>query len=268
MKAPFLLLFPNPYNFHPYFILDHQPRPSLLFSTTMRTNLSQRSLTMDSVSSEASEQEEIITLVLDSKKFTTVRKTLMNGSDFFHNLLINRDSFDSVYNIDADPALFPSILAFLRRGIYPIYFDRSSGHDLLRYHALLQEAKYFRIPLLEKWLMEKKYLKAVSIHYSSEWTEKPMAITSSCGSEYSINPTVLEKKTYICPRGIDTHRGKPEACGRQCKNAGAAIANVNTGVIGGGLFFREEQVLKMLLVKKEIAFDDKLLVANIYGEGN
>ncbi|RAL06902.1 uncharacterized protein BO97DRAFT_447229 [Aspergillus homomorphus CBS 101889] len=78
---------------------------------------------------------------------------------------------DGSYFIDADPDLFEHLLRYLRRGIFPIFYDRQKGHDYPKYFALLEEAKYFGIGELVTWLENGTYLRAVDIGYQPISTE-------------------------------------------------------------------------------------------------
>ncbi|RDW85500.1 hypothetical protein BP5796_03825 [Coleophoma crateriformis] len=233
------------------------------------TNSSTSSLPLTESSPEYCPQWQMVTLTLDGSEFTIARNTLINGSGFFKDLLTSDpDDFETDFNIDADATLFPAIVAFLRRGIFPIYYDKDAGHDHIRYHALLQEAKYFRIPPLEKWLGEKRYLKAVRMNYTFDWTDEFAIIQSGTSSQMSFHPTVREKQVYVCPRGIEVHRGKPAACGRQCRNARGSAVNIQTGEAGGNTCFEKEHVLEMLVVKKMMVVDETLLSVEIEESGN
>ncbi|RDW75326.1 hypothetical protein BP6252_06468 [Coleophoma cylindrospora] len=237
-------------------------KSSIILTTS--TNSSTSSLPLTDPSPEYCPQWQMVTLTLDGSEFTIARNTLINGSGFFKDLLTSDpDDFETDFNIDADATLFPAILAFLRRGIFPIYYDKDAGHDHIRYHALLQEAKYFRIPQLENWLREKRYLKAVTMQYTFDWTDEFATIQSFNSSQISCHPTVREKQVYVCPRGIEVHRGKPAACGRQCRNARGAAVNIQTGEAGGNACFETEHVLEMLVVKERMVVNETLLSVEI-----
>lgn len=165
-----------------------------------------------------------ITLQIGERRFVTLPGTLTQESGFFATLLSGRwgsAQADGSYFVDADPRIFEHILRYLRRGVLPIFYDDTKGHDHALYLAVLEEAKYFEINRLERWLLEKTYLKAVKIvrqalvyggaEYVDETTEADLTI------EYF--PIWRTKQVYVCPRGIAAHKGDPRACDRLCKGA-------------------------------------------------
>lgn len=114
--------------------------------------------------------DEIVTLQVGGKRFVTMSKTLTRESGFFSALLSDRCDDrqpDGSYFIDTDPDLFKHILRYLRRRLLPLFYDKCKGHNHALYAALLEEAKYFQIPRLEKWLDERRYLQAVNVKYST-----------------------------------------------------------------------------------------------------
>jgi hypothetical protein len=60
-----------------------------------------------------------------------------------------------------------------------------NGHNHVLYSALLEEARFFGIDRLEKWLSEKKYLEAVKIVHSVVETDNlnKLAITVNSNVE-------------------------------------------------------------------------------------
>jgi BTB/POZ domain-containing protein KCTD9 len=154
---------------------------------------------------------------------------------------------DGSYFIDADADLFVHILRYLRRGVLPLFYDKMKGHDFALYHALLQEAKYFQIPQLEEWLEREHYTRAVKTLYSPttvlEGAGQQLSRVSNIEVEYY--PAWGTKKVYVCPRGIYVHRGKPDACGRDCMKVQG----------GADDQYDEEPVLRTLVIEKQTIFD-------------
>lgn len=70
--------------------------------------------------------------------------------------------------MDADPELFSHILRYLRHGIYPVAFSRSSGHDYATYLGIERLATELRIERLTKWLVDKQYESAIKCAVSFE----------------------------------------------------------------------------------------------------
>jgi hypothetical protein len=157
-----------------------------------------------------------ITLQVGERKFTTTPETLKE-SEFLAAMLSGRWSavkIDGVYLIDADRALFEHILRYIRRGVFPLFYDGIKGHELER------EADYFGIPTLLAWLKEKIYLVAVSTRYKiDERTGMTWLDERDSSEQLEHHPAFKIVKVYICPRNIDVHRGKPQTCGQACRAA-------------------------------------------------
>ncbi|KAL4940642.1 hypothetical protein BDV06DRAFT_17755 [Aspergillus oleicola] len=172
-----------------------------------------------------------VELQVGDRRFTTTRETLVNGSTFFEALLSDRwDAArpDGSYFVDADPDLFEHILRYLRRpSAPPIFYDVVKGHDYPLYNALLEEARYFGIDSLMEYLANQQYIKSVQIDLSIDEDYSPhtplFAFSSSAdpnsGIHMTYHPHWVTRKIYICPRGIERHRGNPHECGRRCASA-------------------------------------------------
>ena len=194
---------------------------------------------------------DIITLQVGERRFTTRKETLKGGSGFFSALLSGRwDNVqpDGSYFIDADGDLFKHILEYLRRGVPPIFYDRSKGHDHALYLRLLAEARYFQIDSLREWLEKKQYLEVLKIEHQTREVESSYLMDQQYGSDIDVEyyPSWGTKKVYVCPRGIEVHRGLPGSCGRACMNAR-----------DGEDVYDEEPVLRTLIVKKRTILDSK-----------
>lgn len=169
--------------------------------------------------------DNIITLQVGERHFVTTSTTLAEESAYFASLLSGRwmdTQADGSYFIDADPAVFEHILRYLRHGMFPVFYDRSKGHDYSLYEVLLEQARYFQIPRLEKWLEDSTFLKAVKVNHSLADLEYPRTtaeLVTNADTEVEYHPEWRIKKVYVCPRGIYVHRGKPEACGIACRKA-------------------------------------------------
>jgi hypothetical protein len=196
-----------------------------------------------------------ITLQVGDQHFVTTRKTLTHQSGFFTSLLSGRWADaqpDGSYFVDADPNLFGHILRYLRRGVLPVFYDNSKGHDHSLYLQMLEEAKYFQIPRLETWIEDKAYLKAIKIKHSVGERESTDDIIETTGTDTEIeyHPIWKTEKVYVCPRGINQHRGEPGACGKSCKKAqGDEEAE-----------YEDEGVLGVLVVRKQTIFDWQICV--------
>ncbi|KAL3465583.1 hypothetical protein BJX64DRAFT_285515 [Aspergillus heterothallicus] len=84
------------------------------------------------VGSTTKPQSEVVELQVGDRRFTALRSTLVLENTYFASLLSGRWKTsareDGSYFIDADPDLFVHILRYLRRGLYPIFYDVHKGH--------------------------------------------------------------------------------------------------------------------------------------------
>jgi len=121
------------------------------------------------------------------------------------------------------------------------------------YTALLVEAKYFQVTGLIDWLEKKKYHDAVVVNTSSQEAEGVSDISRNTSSAERLKffPSRVVKRTYVCPRGIDIHRGDPARCGRAC--ARAEVWRV-------GDPYEDENVLTTLIVSQQTAIKEGNLV--------
>ena len=191
-----------------------------------------------------------ITLQIGEQLFVTTAATLTQESGFFSSLLSGRwdnTQEDGSYFIDADADLFKYILRYLRRGVLPIFYDNLKGHDHSMYLALLEEAKYFQIPRLEKWIRDKAYFQAVKVTRTALEREGVGAIDETTGTDIETDfyPVWTTKKVYICPRNITIHKGNPNACGRTCRN-----------VQGDA----DEPLLRTVVIRKRTIFDQQACI--------
>ena len=107
----------------------------------------------------------------------------------------------------------------------PVVYEKGYGFDPAFYQALKEEASYFGVEPLHKWIKKKGYLQAVTIQYSVEEV-KGQGIcmggydtTVEGNTERSYHPSWGTEKVYQCPRGIFLHNGNADACGRACEKA-------------------------------------------------
>lgn len=175
---------------------------------------------------EASLKDGTITIQVGERRFTTNSKTLTDGSGFFKALLApnwqggQAVQADGSYFVDADGDLFVHILQFLRRGVYPLFYSNSQGHDFAKYHALLGEARYFLVHKLVDWLEDRKYENTVVFHHSfsvHNGIEEKMRWATSSNIDVSYHPAWSTVYTYVCPRGMIGHRGDPILCEDECR---------------------------------------------------
>ncbi|KAK0708515.1 hypothetical protein B0H67DRAFT_465808, partial [Lasiosphaeris hirsuta] len=135
--------------------------------------------------------------------------TLVDRSNYFSAFFsggwtVKKKQPDGAILVDADPDAFTHFLRYLRRGVFPLAYDQKTvGHDFKLYVDLLPDAKYFQIPMLEKWLEDELYLK--SVEHTSIW--KRLSDTGLDTESWSSNPGVqlVKRNTtvankYVCPR--------------------------------------------------------------------
>jgi len=196
-----------------------------------------------------------ITLEVGEQRFVTTAATLTEESGFFSSLLSGRwdnTQEDGSYFIDADADLFKHILRYLRRGVLPIFYDNLKGHDHGMYLALLEEAKYFQIPRLEKWIRDKEYFQAVKITRTALEREGVDAIDETTGTdiETDIYPVWTTEKVYVCPRNITVHRGNPSACGKTCRKVQGDADDE----------YVDEPLLRTVVIRKRTMFDQQACI--------
>lgn len=124
-----------------------------------------------SITSSTASLSDIIKLDVGGRIFTTRTSTLTEQSRFFAALFSDRWAnstplIDGNVFVDASPDLFEHILNYLRRSVPPIFWTRTEGFDYTLYAALLEEARFFGIDALEKWIKDRKYLSSIKIKHS------------------------------------------------------------------------------------------------------
>ena len=151
--------------------------------------------------------------------------------------------------------MFKYILCYLRHGVPPLFYSNSNGHDHAMYFALWAQARYFQIAPLEEWLKEKRYLQAIKIMRSGVEVEGTGRIADVTGTDVEIEyyPSWKTVKVYVCPRGIELHRGNPSACGRLCRRVQGDEEDE----------FVDEQVLRTLVVRKTTVLETGELMSTL-----
>ncbi|RYP69330.1 hypothetical protein DL769_005292 [Monosporascus sp. CRB-8-3] len=166
-----------------------------------------------------------VTLQVGERRFTTFRDTLISESSYFKARLTrwNDAEEDGSYFIDADPRVFEHLLAFLRGGSFPLFFDAGSqSFDYPKYLAVADQAKYFGIPELEEWITKQRYLDAIKIERSTmvidevDMGDPRLERTLTADTRRDVSLSWDTKDVYICPRDIFVHRGDPSRCGKAC----------------------------------------------------
>ena len=208
-----------------------------------------------------SDPDDEIVLRVGEQRFHTTQSTLINGSAFFAALFSGRwstpQSDDGSYFLDANPKLFPYILAFLRREIYPILYDSQRGFDHALYQELRIEADYFLIHPLAEWIRQKSYLKTVQqevslkeiTHDSDDDGETIFhTIRVEPNTEMTFDLSRGSREMYKCPRDISQHNDNFSSCGYKCRAAKEEVEK------SGGSCMVQQSVVRVLIVSKKTTF--------------
>lgn len=198
----------------------------------------------------------ILKLQVGERHFITTIATLTSESGFFASMFSDRwrsrnnKQADGSYFVDADPEFFEHILRYLRHGQLPLFYTNGQGHDWGRYAALLGEARYFQVERLVTWIEKERYLDAVKIQRTVQEIEglEELDQTTLANEEIEYQSYQATKQTYICPRGVDVHRGNPLACGRLCERVRG----------GAEPEYEKQPIWKTLMIRKKVVFNHKL----------
>ena len=182
-------------------------------------------MSSSSLSPTLPSHDDKITLQVGERRFITRSRTLTEGSGFFSSLLSgpwwNDVQDDGAYFIDADGDIFSHILRYLRNRVFPLFCSAPSGYDYALYHAVWEQARRFGIPELESWIADHRYLRLIRHVVLAEKLPNLDAVakTVDAGVEIDYHPVWKVLKVYMCPRKIPVHRGRPDLCGKACREA-------------------------------------------------
>lgn len=120
------------------------------------------------------------------------------------------------------------------------------------YAALLGEARYFQIERLVQWLEEKRYLQAVKIERTVYQVEGIGRLdlehrAAAANEEFECYAFATTRKVYVCPRGIEVHRGHPEACGKMCEKV-RGMADLE---------YEDEEIWRTMVVSKRVVLNQE-----------
>lgn len=166
----------------------------------------------------------LITLQVGERRYFSEENTLVDGSAYFKKRLTgaSKDSkeADGSYFIDRDGHLFEHILSFLRTGICPLFHDNTNGYDHAKYGRLGAEAEYFGVKKLHDWIHVRSYEGVVSFTRRVTLNENLEDMHNIFPGDDKLEdiPMWGTRKVYLCPRGFAVHRGRPDSCGRHCRN--------------------------------------------------
>ena len=205
---------------------------------------------------ESPDPKAPLTLKVGERRFITCRSTLTTNSDYFDAVFSGRwptnTTVDGAYFLDADPEMFEHILNYCRRGVMPLFWDKNRGFDVALYGRLLQDAAYFQVKELCKWIKERKYVDAVKVHDVLDEEIGFPASAFAANEDKTYCPSWRKGQVYQCPRGIALHMGSPSKCGRQCQNA----------MGDGGPVYAEEDELHVLVVTRKITYNHQALLVD------
>ena len=224
-----------------------------------------------------------ITIKTSRDTFVTDPERWLGQSFYFKNLFSGKwgdKQEDGSYFIETDADIFEHVLRYLRTGVLPVFYDRVKGHDFPLYQALLDEAMYFAIDRLQRWLCERKYLDAVKIQYLVTETQNRenyrrhttsgpdsrtfmvedrfIEITTSSNTETTIVPLTQQRNSFYCPNA--KHGKSSEEYCRSC----IGRARDEGPIVYGG--WRQEDQLKWCIVRKETVFNHDLCVNAFLGD--
>lgn len=196
-----------------------------------------------------------VILQVGERRFMTTEETLTDESPFFSSMLQHPHDAeaDGSYFIDADPDVFEHVLRYLRHWVLPIFYDNAKGHDHALYHLLLQQAACFQIERLTRWLACRKYLDAVQTTITVEEVDHMYELSQPTGAHVEIEYHPFWKRNVVdmCPRGIDKDESDSIASSMQYMSLQGDEGNT----------FEEEEVPRMLVIRKETVFDPELCMS-------
>jgi hypothetical protein len=190
---------------------------------------------------------KVMVLDVGGRCFKVSRDTLME-SGLFRRQLSDRFAWapevDGSYFIDADPELFEHLLRFMRRpGLFPLFYDKAKGFDYNLYNHLEAEAEYFQIDALHDWIKEKNYIKAVEVIVDVSVSEGSGASALQSNQALKTHIVPRSRKVYICPRGINVHRGDKSRCGQACNKARGILDE-----------YEEETYIEVVSIREHVEF--------------
>ena len=201
-----------------------------------------------------------IYMQVGEQRFITTIHTLTGQFAYFQALLSSkRENMPAElrFFIDLDGEVFAHVLRYLRSGVFPVFYDKSKGHDYSLYAMLLGQARFLQIPRLERWLTEKTYLQAITI--TSSVTETELELKGSIVEKTAMDADVKfrshirTRSGYVCPRRIGVHMGEPNKCGKLCDKARANSVDKN----------KDEDFVVVAITRTKIEFDQELCMKGV-----
>lgn len=192
----------------------------------------------------------------------SIRREYLLRFRYFRALMLINPALAPKISVDADQHVFHHIVAYLRRGTFPLIMDAQGHHDISTYLAILEEARHFELDRLARWIEEGRFAAAAKIESTTTTRQETvvekvndtclmMTTTLDDGKIVSnisreLYPAWGKRLVYQCPRGL--HNGDRTGCGRKCNNA-----------LGGQPpSYDEVPTLRLLEVKKDLVIDPRL----------
>lgn len=103
--------------------------------------------------------------------------------------------------------------------------------------------------------MKQQYFAAVKIRRSATEVNRlsPLHETLPTNVDVEIYPAWTTRKVYICPRGIDVHKGNPKGCGRACMKVQGNADDM----------YEEELELRVIMVEKQVLFNTRAFMEGL-----
>ena len=201
-----------------------------------------------------------VAIRVGEQEFFTTRSTLAEARLFTD--LFSAQPARTEFFVDDDPDLFAQVLRFLRTRRFPLFWSRDSGHDFVKYQELLSAARFYRVDVLEAWLVDKRYQDAVWLKtdyktemlYGQDQIEhmQEMAWAShERGQVLHINDK--HSKAWSCPAKLWRHDGNQNKCLRlKCTPPGGRPT---------GIYFVDMRVVEVKVFVTSVEIRENVLQA-------
>lgn len=192
----------------------------------------------------------------------TIKRETLSRFRYFRTLILINPALAPKISVDANQDVFHHIMAYLRRGTYPLAVNAQGLHHVPTYLAILAEARHFELDRLARWIEEGRFAEAArvecttTIRYETDVDQADNGnvmtatiteqgkVVSNISREFF--PAWGKRLVYRCPRGL--HNEDRTWCGRKCNNAlGDAPPT-----------YDEIPALRLLEVKKDLVIDPRL----------
>lgn len=201
----------------------------------------------------------IVRLEVGRGAYYTIKRETLLGFKYFRALLLISPALAPKISVDANQDVFSHIIAYLRRGAFPMIIDAQGRHDVPTYLAILEEARHFELDRLALWVEEGRFAEAAKIECITtirpetdvDYKDFMTTTITEDGKVVSIIsreffPAWGKRLVYRCPRGL--HNGDRAGCGRKCNNA---LGDASPS-------YEEILTLRLLEMKTNLVVDPRL----------